>query len=144
MPMDITGTNLVAFSIQLLTISILLFWTPLWYMYLDVKSWKVILLTSAVVEDRFLCRHVGSKFIPTATIVDKTMVRKYNVNAVMFRPKSNFELRNGSSGLAGSTVVGWASSMLLHSLDSELFANSQALLKAYFIFVFKCILSFSK
>ena len=31
---------------------------------------------SAVVEDRFLCRHVGSNFIPTATIVDKTMVRK--------------------------------------------------------------------
>ena len=30
---------------------------------------------SAVVEDRFLCRHVGSNFIPTATIVDKIMVR---------------------------------------------------------------------
>ena len=30
----------------------------------------------AVVEDRFLCRHVGANFIPTATIVDKTMVRK--------------------------------------------------------------------
>ena len=32
--------------------------------------------TSAVVENRFLCRHFGSKFIPMATIVDKTMVRK--------------------------------------------------------------------
>ena len=33
-------------------------------------------INSVVVEDRFICRHVGSKFIPTATIVDKTMVKK--------------------------------------------------------------------
>ena len=37
---------------------------------------KSSLKTSAVVEDRFLCRHVGSNFNPIATIVDKTMVRK--------------------------------------------------------------------
>ena len=34
------------------------------------------MITSAVVEDRLLCRHVGSNFIATATIVDKTVVRK--------------------------------------------------------------------
>ena len=50
------------------------------------KYWKMALIgcysckghntsistTSAVVEDGFLCRHFGSNFIPTATIVDKT------------------------------------------------------------------------
>ena len=36
--------------------------------------------------------------------------------------------------------------MPLHSLDSVLFTNSQAFLKAYFIYIllYKCILSFSK
>ena len=32
--------------------------------------------SSAVVEDRLLCRHVRSNVFPTVTIVDKTMVRK--------------------------------------------------------------------
>ena len=33
---------------------------------------REVQIISAVVEDRFLCRHVGSNSIPTATIVDKT------------------------------------------------------------------------
>ena len=39
------------------------------------EFWSAV-FSSAVVEDRFLCRHVGSNFIPTATFVNKTMVRK--------------------------------------------------------------------
>ena len=56
----------------------------------------------------------------------------------------NFKLRDGSSVLARETVVGWVSSMPLHSLDSVLFANSQAFLMAYFIYILflKCRLSF--
>ena len=40
---------------------------------------------SAVVEDRFLSRHVGSNFIPTSTSQQNN---GQEINAVMFRPKS--------------------------------------------------------
>ena len=67
------------------------------YMYCTNHNVTTIRITklcslyiSAVVEDRFLCRHVGSNFIPTATIVDKTMVRK--LNTVMFQPKSKLRV----------------------------------------------------
>ena len=48
--------------------------------------------TSAVVEDRFLCWHVGSNFIPTMTIVDRN---KYQWCSDQ---NPNFELRGGWSG----------------------------------------------
>ena len=54
----------------------------------------------------------------------------------------NFELHDGSSGMAGKTVAGWVSSMPLHSLDSALFANKSSLFKGLFSTIF-CFLNVS-
>ena len=90
-------------------------------------NWKLVVLSRT---DFFVDMSV--KFHPDSDNCRQN--NGQNINAVMLWPKSKLEFRDGSSELAGETVVGWASSMPLHSLDSMLFANSRAFLKAYFIY----------
>ena len=60
---------------------------------------------SAVVEDIFLCWHVGSNFIPTATTGQQNNGQE--INTVMFRPKFQLRVTRWISG------TGWVNSGLL-------------------------------
>ena len=88
---------------------------------------------SAVVEDRFLCRHVGSNFIPTATFVDKTMVREINV--VMFRSKSKLRITRWIIG-TGRVNSGWLSIKHAAALTCNAFCKQSSLFEGLFYLYF--------
>ena len=93
---------------------------------------------SAVVEDRFLCRHVGSNFISTATYCRQNNVQE--INAVMLQPKSKLRVarwiigtgRVNSGGLSikPSAALAW----------QHAFRKQASLFEGLFLlyFVFKC------
>ena len=72
--------------------------------WLDVLvRWCKADISSAVVEDRTLCRHVGTYFIPTAIFVDKTMGIMTFITVVMFQPK--IQTSNSAMGLIGDFLM---------------------------------------
>ena len=91
---------------------------------------------SAVVEDRFLCRHVGSNFIPTAKFVDRQN-NGQEINAVMFQPKSKLRFTRWIIG-TGRVNSGWLSIKHAAALTCSAFRKQSSLFGGlfyrYFVF----------
>ena len=90
----------------------------------------------AVVEDSFSLSTCSGKIsFPTATIVDKNNGQE--INAVMFRPKAKLRVTQWiiGTGRVDSDGLSVKHDAACTHLTARFFANSQAFLKAYFIYI---------